>query len=246
MVWMSGRDRTPSPSSADGVRSRPLLALEFVYSCFMKQSDDPNVWRDWERCDRARIARDGSFDGAFFTCVRTTGIYCRPVCPVAPAFSKNVFFVASAAAERLGFRPCLRCRPESAPGSPAWKGTATTVARGLRLIEAGFLDDGSVADLAAKLGIGSRHLSRLFQKHLGATPRNVAATRRVQRAKRLITDTTMALSEIAFASGFRSIRRFNDAFRKIYHRAPKSFRRAKVRWMVTDGVEDNRIDRAVR
>jgi AraC family transcriptional regulator of adaptative response / DNA-3-methyladenine glycosylase II len=157
-----------------------------------------------------------------------------------------VFFVASATAERLGFRPCLRCRPESAPGSPAWKGTATTVARGLRLIEAGFLDDASIEELAAKLGIGPRHLSRLFQKHLGATPRDVATTRRVQYAKRLITDMTMALSEIAFASGFRSIRRFNDAFRATYHRAPKSFRRARIRRMVTDGVDDNRIDQSVR
>ncbi|MEM8974904.1 MAG: Ada metal-binding domain-containing protein, partial [Pseudomonadota bacterium] len=104
-----------------------------------------DIWRDWERCDRARIARDRRFDGLFFTCVRTTKIYCRPICPVAHAHSKNVFFVPSAAAaERAGFRPCLRCRPESAPGSPAWQGTATTVERGLRLIDEGFLDVRSV------------------------------------------------------------------------------------------------------
>lgn len=186
-----------------------------------------DVWRDRERCDRARIARDPRYDGVFFTCVRTTKIYCRPICPVAHAHSKNVFFVPSAAAaERAGFRPCLRCRPESAPGSPAWLGTATTAERGLRLIDQGFLDNRSVDELAACLGIGPRHLSRLFMKHVGATPREVAGTRRVQAAKRLITDTDMPLGEVAFAAGFQSIRRFNDAFRRIYKRAPSSFRRA--------------------
>lgn len=211
----------------------------------MGPKDDPNLWRDWERCDAARIARNPLFDGAFFTCVRTTGIYCRPVCPVAPAHSKNVFFVASAAAaERLGFRPCLRCRPESAPGSPAWRGTATTVARGLRLIEDGYLDENSIEELATKLGIGQRHLSRLFRKHIGATPRDVAATRRVQAAKRLISDTTMSLSDIAFAAGFRSIRRFNDAFRKTYHRPPIGFRRAAVGHKASRDTDEVRLEQA--
>jgi AraC family transcriptional regulator of adaptative response/methylated-DNA-[protein]-cysteine methyltransferase len=192
----------------------------------MDDHENPDIWRDWDRCDSARLARDSRFDGAFFTCVRTTKIYCRPVCPVRHAHSRNVFFVASAAAaERLGFRPCLRCRPETAPGSPAWRGTETTVARGLRLIEAGFLDSNSVEDLAAKLGIGARHLSRLFRKHLSATPRDIAATRRVQIAKRLISDTSMPLSQIAFEAGFQSIRRFNDAFQRGYKRSPSSFRR---------------------
>ncbi|MEL6964868.1 MAG: Ada metal-binding domain-containing protein [Pseudomonadota bacterium] len=194
----------------------------------MDQFSAVDIWRDWERCDRARIARDRRFDGLFFTCVRTTKIYCRPICPVAHAHSKNVFFVPSAAAaERAGFRPCLRCRPESAPGSPAWQGTATTVERGLRLIDEGFLDNRSVDELAACLGIGARHLSRLFMKHVGATPREFAGTRRVQAAKRLITDTRMPLGEVAFTAGFQSIRRFNDAFLKTYKRPPSSFRRAK-------------------
>jgi hypothetical protein len=110
---------------------------------------------DWEICDRARLARDPAFDGLFFSGVRTTRIYCRPVCPVRPARSANViFFGSAAAAERAGFRPCLRCRPEAAPGSPAWNGTATTVARAMRLIEEGFLNEASVADLADRLGIG--------------------------------------------------------------------------------------------
>ncbi|MHA1564127.1 MAG: bifunctional transcriptional activator/DNA repair enzyme AdaA [Alphaproteobacteria bacterium] len=196
----------------------------------MKAPLNAAVWRDWARCDEARLARDPAYDGCFFTCVRTTRIYCRPVCPVSHALSKNVHFVpTAAAAERLGFRPCLRCRPETAPGSPAWRGTATTVARGLRLIEEGYLDEHSVEDLADKLGVGARHLSRLFLRHLGAAPREVAGTRRLQAAKRLITDTQRPLAEIAFAAGFRSVRRFNDAFRNTYHRPPSSFRRAKMR-----------------
>src|SRR2546423_13005890 len=140
---------------------------------------------DGEACDRARLARDPAFDGLFFTGVRTTRIYCRPVCPVRPARSQNVmFYPTAAAAERAGFRPCLRCRPETAPGSPAWNGTATTVARGMRLIQGGFLDKASVSDLSEHLGIGPRHLLRLFLQHAGATPGEIAATRRVQAAKR--------------------------------------------------------------
>jgi AraC family transcriptional regulator, regulatory protein of adaptative response / methylated-DNA-[protein]-cysteine methyltransferase len=158
--------------------------------------------------------------------VRTTRIYCRPICPVRPALSRNVvFFPTAAAAERAGFRPCLRCRPETAPGGPAWSGTRTTVGRAMRLIESGFLDRASVTDLADRLGIGSRHLLRLFLRHAGATPTEVAATRRIQAAKRLIDDTAMPLSEIAFAAGFGSVRRFNDAFRATYGRAPSSFRK---------------------
>ncbi len=181
---------------------------------------------DPEVCDRARLARDPAFDGLFFTGVKTTKIYCRPVCPVRPAKSANVvFFPSAAAAERAGFRPCLRCRPETAPGSPAWRGTATTVGRALRLIEEDTPDNFCVELLAERLGIGARHLGRLFTKHLGASPSEVAATRRVQRAKRLIDETFLPLSEIAFASGFRSVRRFNDAFRATYGRTPSSFRK---------------------
>src|SRR5438105_4551353 len=180
---------------------------------------------DRATCDRARLARDAAFDGLFFTGVRSTRIYCRPICPVRPARSENVvFFPSAAAAERAGFRPCLRCRPETAPGSPAWSGTRSTVGRAMRLINEGLLDRASVSDLAERLGIGPRHLLRLFLRHTGATPSDVAATRRVQSAKRLIDATTMPLSQIAFAAGFRSLRRFNDAFRATYGRAPSSFR----------------------
>ena len=190
---------------------------------------DTPVWHfslDSETCDRARIARDPAYDGLFFTGVRTTGIYCRPVCPVRPAKSANVsFYPSAAAAERAGFRPCLRCRPETAPGSPAWRGAATTVGRAMRMIDEGSLDSSGVEELAERLGIGSRHLSRLFASHVGATPVQVAATKRVQRAKRLIDETSTPLAEIAFASGFGSLRRFNDAFKATYGRSPSSFRK---------------------
>src|SRR5437868_15350205 len=103
---------------------------------------------DWDTCERARVARDRRYDGVFFSAVRTTGIYCRPICPVHPARPRNVtFFRTAAEAEQAGFRPCLRCRPEAAPGSPAWLGTATTVIRGMRMIEEGFLDRFTVAQL---------------------------------------------------------------------------------------------------
>src|ERR1700740_2632541 len=139
---------------------------------------------DWDVCDRARLARDRTYDGVFFTGVRTTRIYCRPVCPVRPARSENVvFFPSAAGAERAGFPPCLRCRPETAPGSPAWRGTRSTVGRAMRLIDGGFLDRASVSDLADRLGIGPRHLLRLFLRHTGATPSEVAATPRLPAGK---------------------------------------------------------------
>src|SRR5262244_431521 len=146
---------------------------------------------DWHICDRARLARDPAFDGLFFTGVRTTRIYCRPVCPVRPARSANViFFGSAAAAERAGFRPCLRCRPETAPGTPAWNGASTTVTRALRLIERGFLDDGhTIEELAQTVGMTTRHLRRLFLRYAGASPRAVLRTHRVQRAKRLVDET---------------------------------------------------------
>ena len=186
---------------------------------------------DRHTCDRARIARDARFDGRFFTGVLTTRIYCRPTCPVKPAMSRNViFFPTAAAAERAGFRPCLRCRPEAAPGTPAWRGAAATVSRALRLIECGFLDDARrVDDLADTLGMTARHLRRLFLRHAGASPTAVATTRRVQRAKALIDQTALPMSAIAFAAGFASIRRFNAAFRAVYRRPPSTIRHAARR-----------------
>ena len=186
---------------------------------------------DRRACDRARIARDRRFDGRFFTGVLTTRIYCRPTCAVKPAKSRNVvFFPTAAAAERAGFRPCLRCRPETAPGTPAWHGSAATVSRALRLIERGYLDNGTTVDaLAERLGMTARHLRRLFLRHAGASPMAVATTRRVQRAKTLIDETSMPMTAIAFAAGFASIRRFNAAFRAVYRRPPTALRRPRRR-----------------
>src|SRR6202521_4908048 len=159
---------------------------------------------DRATCDRARLARDPAFDGAFFTGVRTTRIYCRPICPVRPALSRNVvFFPTAAAAEAAGFRPCLRCRPETAPGTPAWVGAAATVSRALRLIESGALDEGDVASLAADLGIGERHLRRLFAQHLGTSPLAGASSRRAHHARLLLDATDLPVAQVAFASGFR-------------------------------------------
>jgi AraC family transcriptional regulator, regulatory protein of adaptative response / DNA-3-methyladenine glycosylase II len=179
-----------------------------------------------EICDRARLARDPRFDGRFFTGVLTTRIYCRPICPVKPAKSTHVrFFPSAAAAERAGFRPCARCRPEAAPGTPAWHGSGATVSRGLTLINAGFLDEHRVAELADMLGMGTRHLTRLFMQHLGAPPGMLARTRRVQIAKKLLDESSMAITEIAFVSGFSSIRRFNAMFKDTYGRPPSHVKR---------------------
>lgn len=185
---------------------------------------------DFEECERARVARDRRYDGRFFTGVRTTRIYCRPVCPVRPAKGANVtFFPSASAAESAGFRPCLRCRPETAPFSPAWNGSRATVERALRLIEAGALDGGGVADLAERLGIGPRHLSRLFRRHLGAAPTQIARTARVQRAKRMLDTTDLPMTEIALRAGFGSLRRFNAIFAEVYRRPPSAIRRGGLR-----------------
>ncbi len=178
-----------------------------------------------DRCYRALRARDARFDGRFFAAVSTTGIYCRPVCPARPAKRENLrFFTNPAAAEEEGFRPCRRCRPETAPGSPAWVGTPATVARGLRLITDGALDENGVLALAARLGVGDRHLRRLFLRHLGATPVAVARTRRAHFARRLIDETRLPMTEVAFAAGFRSLRQFNAVLRSTFGAAPSRLR----------------------
>jgi AraC family transcriptional regulator of adaptative response/methylated-DNA-[protein]-cysteine methyltransferase len=184
---------------------------------------------DFDVCDAARLRRDRSFDGVFFTAVRTTRIYCRPICPARPAASRNVsFFPSAAAAEAAGYRPCLRCRPEVAPWCPAWNGTRTTVERALKLIEKGQLDSDRTNALADKLGVGARHLARLFRQHLGATPTQVATSLRVRRAKRLLTDTSLPMAAVAYRSGFGSVRRFNAVFTAIYRMPPSSVRRSVI------------------
>jgi AraC family transcriptional regulator of adaptative response / DNA-3-methyladenine glycosylase II len=182
---------------------------------------------DRDTCYRALLTRDARFDGQFFTAVRTTGIYCRPICPArTPKLENIVFMPSAAAAQAAGFRPCLRCRPETSPDLAAWHGTSATVSRAMALIAAGGLNDTAVDGLAGRLGIGERQLRRLFQKHLGASPKAVAQTRRVLFAKQLITDTTLPMAQVALAAGFGSLRRFNDTFRTLYGRPPRSLRRS--------------------
>ena len=173
--------------------------------------------------------RDPAFDGVVFVAVKTTGVYCRPVCPARTPFARNVgFYPSAAAAERAGFRPCLRCRPETAPFCPAWKGSRATVDKALRLIiQEGALDaeNAGVEDLAERLGIGARQLSRLFAGHLNATPVEVAKTARIQRAKHLLDNTDLPMTEVATQAGFRSLRRFNTVFIEVYRRSPTEVRR---------------------
>src|SRR5579875_1299095 len=180
---------------------------------------------DWQVCARARLARDPRFDGKFFIGVLTTRIYCRPICPARASKEENVrYFPTAAAAAEAGFRPCLRCRPESSAGTRAWGGTSNTVSRALRLIGESGLEDGGVEALAGHLGVGSRRLRRLFLKHLGATPTAVAQTRRLHFAKKLIDETNLSMTQVAVAAGFGSVRRFNAAIRKTYHRTPTQIR----------------------
>jgi len=182
---------------------------------------------DPETCFRAYETRDERFDGRFFVAVRTTGIFCRPVCPARTPKRGNVEFHASAAAAfAAGFRPCLRCRPERAPraGGEATPGAAM-VARALAAIDAGALDDGSLESLSDRIGVTARHLRRLFEVHLGASPLAVAQTRRLLFARQLVEETAMPLTRVAFAAGFASVRRFNAAFAQAYHVAPGALRR---------------------
>ena len=183
---------------------------------------------DRSACYRAISTRDARFDGRLFVGVKTTGIYCRPICPArTPKFENVVFFASAAAAQETGFRPCLRCRPETSPELAFWRGTSNTVSRALTLIEGGGLDADDVERLANRLGVGARQLRRLFRQHVGASPIAVAQTRRVLLAKQLIHDTSLPMAEVALASGFGSVRRFNETFRALFGRPPATLRRAR-------------------
>jgi AraC family transcriptional regulator, regulatory protein of adaptative response / DNA-3-methyladenine glycosylase II len=186
---------------------------------------------DRKICYRAFQSRDARFDGLIFVGVSSTGIYCRPICPArTPKLENCTYFGSAAAAQDAGFRPCLRCRPETAPDMASWRGTSNTVSRALALIAEGALDGGenSVEKLASRLGLGGRQLRRLFLQHLGASPNSVAQTRRVLFAKQLIHETHMPMTEVAMASGFSSLRRFNETFRDLFHRPPSALRRKTV------------------
>ena len=187
----------------------------------------PGPGLDAESCFRAYETRDERFDGRFFVAVRSTKIFCRPVCPARTPKRANVEFHPSAAAAfAAGFRPCLRCRPERAPrarfgDSPG----AALVTRALAVIETGALNEGSLDLLSERIGVTSRHLRRLFEIHLGASPLAVAHTRRVMFARQLVEETALPLTQVAFAAGFASVRRFNDAFARAYRCAPGRMRR---------------------
>jgi AraC family transcriptional regulator of adaptative response / DNA-3-methyladenine glycosylase II len=185
---------------------------------------------DRTACYRAISTRDARFDGRLFVAVKTTGIYCRPICPArTPKFENCSFHASAAAAQEAGFRPCLRCRPEISPDLAFWRGTTNTVSRALALIEAGGLDDADVEGLANRLGVGARQLRRLFRQHVGASPIAVAQTRRVLLAKQLIHETSLPMAEVALASGFNSVRRFNETFQQMFGRPPATLRRSRDR-----------------
>ncbi len=187
---------------------------------------------DRDACYRALRSRDPRFDGRLFVGVRTTGIYCRPICPArTPKPESCAFFPSAAAAQAAGFRPCLRCRPEISPQFAAWRGTSNTVHRALALIAEGGLDgdDARIERLAERLGMGAQQLRRLFRQHLGASPVKVAQTRRVLFAKQLIHETRLPMAEVALAAGFGSVRRFNHIFKQMFGRPPRELRRRAQR-----------------
>jgi AraC family transcriptional regulator of adaptative response / DNA-3-methyladenine glycosylase II len=180
---------------------------------------------DFDTCYRAVVARDPRFDGRFFTGVTSTGIYCRPVCPARTPARRNMrFFPHAGAAEAAGFRACRRCRPESSPGSPDWNARADLAARAVRLIADGYADEHGISGLAQRLTVTERHLRRLLLAELGTTPIALARTTRLQTARRLLAETDMPVTEVAFASGFASVRQFNASFREAYGRPPTALR----------------------
>lgn len=184
---------------------------------------------------RALKAQDARFDGRFYICVSSTGIYCRPICPARLTRLENCSFVKSAAeAEENGYRPCLRCRPETAPDSPARLGTQATTRKALRMMSKAAADGDSLESLSDRLGVSSRHLRRLFNEHLGASPKSIIQTERFAIARQLLVETRLPISQVAMASGFGSIRRFNDAIKKAFGCTPGDFRKKRT-YKPTDG-----------
>ena len=187
---------------------------------------EDGVTLDPDACYRALVAHDARFDGAFFVGVKTTGVYCRPICRArTPGRDRCEFFPRAALAERAGFRACFRCRPERAPGHASVDAVSRLVAAAARKIEEGALNDGGVEELATSLGVGARHLRRVMQDELGLGPVELALSRRVALARELLLGTSLPIAEIAFASGFASVRRFNDAYRAHQRMTPSDVRR---------------------
>lgn len=183
-------------------------------------------------CQQARLSRDRRYDGLFFVAVTSTGIYCRPVCPVQPPKEQNVVYYATAHEAALaGYRPCLRCHPDSAPGSSLWQGSDVTLKRAIRLIDEGALHDGNVAELATRLGISERYLRKLFQQKLGISAKQYALYRQVLFAKQLLHQTALPITDIAFMAGFGSLRRFHDEFKQQLRLTPSQIRGTRTRHM---------------
>ena len=177
-------------------------------------------------CRRARLSRDPSFDGRFVVGVRTTGVFCRPVCPArAPAEAKVRYFATSAAALEAGHRPCPRCRPERANRPTDRTIASQTVLRALEHVEEGYLNTHGVAELATTVGVGERQLRRLFRRDLGAAPRAVARMQRLGLAKRLLDDTDLSIADVALCAGYGSLQRCNDELRRVFGSAPRQPRR---------------------
>src|SRR5215471_15383755 len=194
-----------------------------------------NVMKDFYE---ALLARDYRFDGKFFVAVKTTGVYCRPICPARPKRENVEFFPDAALAEAAGYRPCLRCRPECAPLSPAWWGKKAVIQRALKLIANNALHHHiNEEEFAERLGMSARHLRRLFQEEIGRTPKQISDANRLNFARKLIVETPMSIMTVARTAGFASLRRFNDAFKKRFERAPRQLRRVRATTKTTDGIE---------
>lgn len=169
--------------------------------------------------------RDKRFDGVFFVGVKTTGIYCRPICPARPLHKNIEFYPSAVLAEKAGYRPCLRCRPEAVPHSPAWNGKSATVQRALKKIKTGKMQDLNEDAFAESFGVSARHLRRLFQEELGKTPKQIFDELRLKQAQKLLLETKEPITEIALSSGYASLRRFNDAFKAHFQTSPSQFRK---------------------
>ncbi len=177
-------------------------------------------------CQKARLSRDSRFDGKFFTAVKTTGIYCRPICPATTPKEQNIiYYLTAIQAANAGYRPCLRCRPDSAPGSAAWKGVNASLDKAIGLIHEGYLQENSLSHLADKLGISDRYLREIFKQHLGVAPKVYALYQQCLFAKQLLHQTELSVVDIALASGFNSLRRFNDCFKSQLKMTPTQIRK---------------------
>ncbi len=206
----------------------------FVYNANMNSQQEPKLSHstmpplDSRGCREARLARDARYDGLFFVAVKTTGIFCRPICPAVAPKEKNVHYYREASqAAQAGYRPCFRCRPDSAPQSCAWAGTQTTLHRAMRLIDQGALQGGTLPELADRLGIGERYLRKLFEQNLGLSPKSYGLFQQLLFAKKLLHESALPISAVATAAGFNSVRRFNDAFAKQMQAKPSDIRRKK-------------------